>query len=301
MIFSAIFHVILFGILLYFGFFTPLPLPQEQGVLVDFGTTETGRGKVDPPQKKTPPKQQEVVQQDQQKQQSSAQPETSENPAKNNQETLTQDYEKTVAINEAKEKEALKKAADEKKRLQEKRTADSLQQIEDEKLAELKRAEKERHRQDSIRKAEEEAQIAAIDSRAKNLFNNSGQTNTKTSDNQGNTGDTGNVGSNNGTSNVSRVANGGGEGIKLNLKGHDQISLVKPAYEGYEEGVVVVEIKVNQDGKVIYAKPGVKGTMTPDQTLWEAARKAAMSSTFTKNPNAKIEEVGTITYKFMLN
>lgn len=299
-VFSAIFHILIIGILLYFGFFTPLPLPQEQGILVDFGTTETGMGKIDPPQKKTPPKQQKVEEQEVVKPQSTVQPETSTNPEKNTKDILTQDYEESVAIDEARKKDALK-AAEEKERLQEKRTADSLQQIENERLAELKRAENEKKRQDSIRKAEEEAKIAAINSRAKNVFNNSGQTITKASKNQGSNNTEGNEGSNNGTSNVSRTANGGGEGITFNLTGRDLRTLIKPVYSENEEGIVVVQINVDRDGNVLSAKAGAKGTTTMNQNLWQAAQKAALATKFDKNQNATSQQIGTITYKFVLN
>ncbi len=301
LVFSAIFHAVLIAILLYFGFFTPLPLPQEQGVLVDFGTTETGIGKIDPPQKKTPPKQQEVVPEETVPQQSRAQPKTTTNPAENNNEVLSQDYEETVAINREKEKEALKKAEEDRKLKEKERVEDSLRQVERERLAEVRRAEKEQRRQDSIRKAEEEAQIAAINSRAKNLFTNSGQTNTKASQDQGTTGDPGNEGANNGTSNVSRMANGGGEGITFNLTGRDLRTLIKPVYSENEEGLVVVEINVDRDGNVLKAKAGVKGTTTMNQNLWLAAQKAAMATKFDENQNATAQQIGTITYKFVLN
>ena len=43
---SIIFLVLFTGVLLLFGFSTPYPPPEEEGILINFGTDETGSGKV---------------------------------------------------------------------------------------------------------------------------------------------------------------------------------------------------------------------------------------------------------------
>ena len=45
---TVFFHGILFILLLYMAFRTPLPLPGEQGILVDFGNSNTGLGNFEP-------------------------------------------------------------------------------------------------------------------------------------------------------------------------------------------------------------------------------------------------------------
>ena len=40
---TLITHGVVLALLLFFGFFTPLPLPGEEGILVNFGDSETGR------------------------------------------------------------------------------------------------------------------------------------------------------------------------------------------------------------------------------------------------------------------
>jgi len=45
---TTIFHLIVLAILLFFGFSFPDPPPEEMGILVNFGTSETGIGKVEP-------------------------------------------------------------------------------------------------------------------------------------------------------------------------------------------------------------------------------------------------------------
>jgi TonB family protein len=45
---SVIIHAILLVLLLLFGFRTPLPLPAEQGILINFGTSDQGSGIAEP-------------------------------------------------------------------------------------------------------------------------------------------------------------------------------------------------------------------------------------------------------------
>ena len=82
---TILFHGMLLILLLYLAFRTPLPLPAEQGILVDFGNSATGSGNIEPrmsdpapmqPRRETPP---------------ASQPE---------EQILTQDMDETVALPE---------------------------------------------------------------------------------------------------------------------------------------------------------------------------------------------------------
>ncbi len=78
--------------------------------------------------------------------------------------------------------------------------------------------------------------------------------------------------------------------------------LARPAYNIQKEGKVVVRIAVDQNGKVIEARPGADGTTVTDKTLWNAARIAAMQAKFSKTTDVtKMKQYGTITYIFKLN
>ncbi len=78
-------------------------------------------------------------------------------------------------------------------------------------------------------------------------------------------------------------------------------SLPLPAYNIQKEGRVVVQILVNQDGKVFKAVPGAKGTTVTDQALWQAAKHAALKAQFNVSRDAPESQEGTITYVFKLN
>ena len=85
------------------------------------------------------------------------------------------------------------------------------------------------------------------------------------------------------------------------LKGRNVVgSLPKPTYSTQLEGIVVVQIKVDQYGTVTEAIPGAEGTTVTDKTLWNAARSAALKAHFNQSANAPAVQSGTITYIFKL-
>jgi TonB family protein len=93
---------------------------------------------------------------------------------------------------------------------------------------------------------------------------------------------------------------GTGPGVSFNLKDRKPMSLPKPEYKHQVEGVVVVEVTVNIEGKVTQAIPGAKGSTTLDESLLDAAKQAALQAHFDKKPDAATFQKGTITYRFRL-
>ena len=85
------------------------------------------------------------------------------------------------------------------------------------------------------------------------------------------------------------------------VKGRNVVgSLPKPSYSTQVEGIVVVQVKVDQYGTVTEAIPGAEGTTVTDKTLWSAARSAALKAHFNQSANAPALQTGTITYIFKL-
>jgi len=70
--------------------------------------------------------------------------------------------------------------------------------------------------------------------------------------------------------------------------------------ESQEEGIVVVEIVVNEDGKVVDAIPGQRGSTTTSAYLYTLARQAAKTAKFSPSPDGATEQHGTITIVFKL-
>lgn len=85
------------------------------------------------------------------------------------------------------------------------------------------------------------------------------------------------------------------------LKGRSTLgALPKPSYSVQNEGVVVVDIWVDNYGNVQKAIAGGQGTTVTDKTLWAAARSAAMKTHFNQSMDAPALQQGTITYIFKL-
>ena len=85
------------------------------------------------------------------------------------------------------------------------------------------------------------------------------------------------------------------------VKGRNVVgTLPPPAYTTQSEGVVVVQVKVDQYGTVTEAVPGAEGTTATDKNLWAAARNAALKAHFNMDANAPAVQTGTITYIFKL-
>lgn len=92
---------------------------------------------------------------------------------------------------------------------------------------------------------------------------------------------------------------GGGSGISFSLAGRGSKSLPGPTATSPENGNIVVEIRVDQEGNVVFAKAGARGTtLWEDKNLWRRCEQAAKKSKFTAKPDAPELDPGTITYIF---
>ena len=85
------------------------------------------------------------------------------------------------------------------------------------------------------------------------------------------------------------------------IKGRHVDGYIKlPEYNVQESGTVVVDIWVDNYGKVVRAVPGGEGTTVMDKTLLAAARSAALETHFNQSTDAPAMQQGTITYYFNL-
>jgi TonB family protein len=94
---------------------------------------------------------------------------------------------------------------------------------------------------------------------------------------------------------------GKGSGISYDLAGRNPMALPKPAYNSPKSGRVVVDISVDENGKVISAKAGGRGTTVQDASLFREAEAAARRSKFSPSKDGAEKQVGTITYLFIRN
>jgi len=87
----------------------------------------------------------------------------------------------------------------------------------------------------------------------------------------------------------------GGVGYGLNGRGRPSKTKVIPDCD--EEGKVVVEIHVNQNGNVVKAIPGKRGT-TGDICLYEAAKKTALTHKWPADSKAPAKQIGFVIVDF---
>lgn len=330
---TALFHIIVLLLLIFLGFFTPLPLPGEEGILVNFGTSEQGLGDVEPTPRRRqpdppPPTQSEPEPATTPPPQPAVTPPVSQpEPAK--EVAMTQDYEETAAIDAAEKKR--QEEADRQRQLEEQRRRQQQQEqqriaeAEKQRQAEIVRqrqAELERQRQAELerqrqaeaerkRQEEEQRRITEINSRAQGAFggntSGTGGQGTGTNQSQGATFPGGNQGSPTGDPNAGNYGPGGsgggaqGSGISYDLSGRSARSLPKPVYPGDDEGLVVVKVTVDKNGNVTAAEPGARGTTIMNQRFWAEARQAALKAKFNTDESAPAFQQGTISYRFRLD
>ena len=295
---TVTFHAVVLLLLLYMGFVTTYPPPQEEGFLVDFGNSETGLGLEEPSAASAP----EIVAAEKKvvpaAKPINRPPKASKVEDKGEEDLLTQDYEKTIAV----AARAKKKVRDDKKAQLDEEQRLKAREEQQQKADAL---EQQRQEADERRVAQEKsAKIGAINSRAKNAFGGGKTDNGSKSTGQGNTYGSGNQGSPDGTPGTKQYGLGGGigagKGISYSLSGRNARSLPKPTFPGNESGIVVVEVTVDKFGKVTKALPGIKGSNTVNTDLLEAAKKAALAASFNTDENAPAFQKGTITYHFIL-
>lgn len=112
----------------------------------------------------------------------------------------------------------------------------------------------------------------------------------------------GTKGNKNGDANSSKYYGkaGSGSGGNYNLAGRKALSKPIEKPDCQQEGIVVVSIEVDKNGKVIKAIPGVKGSTNTSPCLLKPAKEAALRTKWNPDGNAPSRQKGTIIYKFSL-
>lgn len=117
---------------------------------------------------------------------------------------------------------------------------------------------------------------------------------------EGNTSGSGNQGNPNGTPGSNNYNGNGGQGGNYKLVGRSAVSLPKPTYNSNQQGTVVIDIWVDQQGRVTRAEYQPKGSNTSNGYLVGQAKAAAMRARFNADSKAQEEQKGTITYIFKI-
>ncbi len=126
----------------------------------------------------------------------------------------------------------------------------------------------------------------------------------KSTGGDGNSGKAGNEGDPNGS--PDGTGNGGdgtgnGSGVKYDLKGRVMLKRPDISDDSQEEGRVVVDIIVDESGRVTHATPGARGSTTTSAVLYAKARQAALTAKFNTAAQGIKEQRGSITFVFILD
>jgi colicin import membrane protein len=256
--------------------------PEESGIAVNFGTTETGSGNVET--LKTPKQNKAQTQQEEVKPQETVPEEQSETTPTETEteEVVTQDSAESIAIKKA--EEAKRKADKEVKEAE----------------AEADRIAKEKQEAEEKLKAEQAKKMADIDALNKQLQDSEGKDD---EDGEGNDKDGGNKGNPNGDpyakTYFGKPGSGTGGQGGSGLGNRTRLQTAKEIPDCDFTGRVVLEITVNRQGKVIDAKRG-SGTLAAEQCLIDAALKAAYKFKWNADGNAPENQYGVIEFNFTL-
>jgi colicin import membrane protein len=257
---TTIFHVVVALIIIFLGFSTPLPLPGEEGIIITFGTDNEGLGLAQPA-----------------RQQASPPPPPPRVETRTETPVITQDFEEAPSLPQPR-----------RETVRQTQTPTPVQQTQPEPV--------------EVPPVEEVAEV--VPERRPNpnaLFPGRAASGT-TSTSEGETTGPGNQGRETGA--VDSPHREGGDtglpdGVSFSLAGRSSTALPLPDYTRNVAGVVVVEVTVNSNGVVTAARAPYRGSTTTDNSLVEAARRAAMQARFNVSPGAP-PQVGTITYTFRL-
>jgi len=91
---------------------------------------------------------------------------------------------------------------------------------------------------------------------------------------------------------------GSGAGPQLGMSGRKIIFFPPITDVTQKTGRVIVNIKVDKEGNVVFAKATQKGSTTTDSYLFQLAEQAARKTRVNADPSAAEEQFGTITYNF---
>lgn len=269
-------------VLFYIGltYFDP---PIEKGIAVNFGTTNFGSGRQQPKQKikseplDIPKPPEEVVEEETTEQDIENEPDLQK--SESTEKLLTQESEESLRIKQQIEADRKAKEASEKAK------------------AEAARKAQEKAEAEARKRAEQEAKKKKLDALMGGIRKSDGnESGSEGDDNK--QGDKGSPYGNPYATSYYGTSGYGAGGYGLN--GRSLLNKGKVQQNCNEAGRVVVRIIVNQNGQVIKATPGVKGTTNNAPCLLEPAKKTALLHKWNLDANAPSQQIGFVVVNFKL-
>ncbi|MCF8224882.1 MAG: energy transducer TonB [Bacteroidales bacterium] len=285
-------HGLMLALLVLGGLTFPFPPPEEKGVLVNFGTDDTGYGNIEPegdessqgepfpdaPEETAEPGEITPVESNM----------TEDIPADN-----TQDVEEVVVKEdpEPTAEEIMQQQEAERIKERERIQREEEERIRLEQEAERQRVEKEER--------EREEQANRLNNLGRNTFGQQGVGEEEGSEGV-DPGTGNNQGTDTGTPGAANYGEGSGlgDGPSYGLGSRKAVgTLPLPNVDNCNVTsriVVTVEIQVDRSGKVVSAN--VASATFADNCIWKEVVEAARKTTFTSDPNAAFKQTGWIKY-----
>lgn len=299
---TIVYHTLLILLLVFAGLTYPDPPPEEEGILVNFGTDDSGFGAFEPKgdDQQADDQALDIVEEAEEIPEDVAEPipEPVYTPPDPTPVDNTQDVEEVKVKEDPKPTpEELQRKQEEKERIQ--REREEQQRIERERI-EQERIEREKREEAERVEREKKAQAERLNNLGKNAFGKQGVGETEGS--QGITEGSGNQGDPNGSPDSDRYETGGGLGNNPysyglgsrrargtwplpNMSGCDVTQKIE----------VTVEIQVDRDGNVLGTPTVLKATYQ-DKCIWDMVVEAAKKSKFTTDQAAAYQQKGWIKY-----
>jgi len=292
---TIIIHGLVLALLILGGLTFPDPPPEEEGVLVNFGTDDTGFGSVEPEGDEANQGTPDPTATEALPQETYTPPEpvvTESAPADN-----TQDIEEVVVKEDPQPTaEEIRQQKAEEQRIMEEREAERKRLAEEERKRQEKLAEQRRIEEEK-RKQQEEAN--RINNLGRNTFGRQGVGEQDGSEGV-KPGDGNNQGSTTGSPGATNYGDGSGLGDGLDYglgsrKVVGQVPLPNVANCSVTSRIVVeVAIQVDRSGNVTQAS--VKSATFGDDCIWSVVLEAARKTKFTGDQNASFRQNGWIKY-----
>lgn len=311
---TIIYHALLLLLLVFAGLTFPDPPPEDEGILVNFGTDETGFGDYEPegdnqqagePDQPVVQESEEIVEEIvddyeepvQEEQQAYVPPEPEPEPVDQTQDVeeveVKEDTQPTPEELERQRQEDLERQRQEeleRQRIEQER-------IEREERERIEREERERREEEERLERERQEQAARLNNMGRDAFGRQGVGETEGP--EGITEGSGNQGVSTGSPDADRYDTGGGlgNGISFGGLGSRKGNVPIPNLDRCEvtqKIEITVDIQVDRDGKVISAI--VRSATFQDQCIWETVVAAAKLSRFTSDQNAGYRQSGWIKY-----
>jgi len=298
---TIIYHTLLILLLVFAGLTFPDPPPEEEGILVNFGTDDSGFGAYEPKgdDQQAGDPELPVVEETQAITEEVADPipEPVYTPPEPTPVDHTQDVEEVKVKEDPKPTpEELQREREERERIQ--REREEQQRIERERI-ERERIEREKREEEERLERERQEQAERLNNLGKKTFGKQGVGETDGS--QGITEGTGNQGDINGSPDSDNYSTGGGLGNNPYSYGlgsrKARGTWPLPNMSGCEvtqKIEVQVEIQVDRDGNVISAL--VQRATYQDNCIWKMVVEAAKKSKFSADQAAAYRQKGWIKY-----